>query len=84
MRKITSTIIGLTKATILTAYMSALTLSNQAFAAFGVPPDTYPIKTQVAAEKQFEKQIISAEEQQVYKILEQEHLPTPAPEPLRP
>ena len=43
MRKKTSTIIGLAIATILTAYISTLTMSNQAFAQSGPhPPDRGP------------------------------------------
>jgi hypothetical protein len=73
MRKKTSTAIGLAVATILTAYISALTLSNQAFAALArnVPP------------------VVSAHVQQILAFLKDRGIDkpprqTPAPEPLRP
>jgi hypothetical protein len=74
MRKMTSMVIGLAMATILTAYVSSLMLSNQAFAQ-RVTPQYSETRDEVIWAKTFESEeaqagkVLAGEEAQAGKIL---------------
>jgi hypothetical protein len=74
MRKKTSTVIGLTIATILTAYISALTMSNQAFAINNIDPQNPAslLEGEAGHEAQLGKILAGhqAQEAQLGKVLE--------------